>query len=109
MPFLNGLNSNKSIKMLSFGDMDLLNGRVFTTLDQFFKNHKLTSIEFSQCDFGNEDCRQFALALSSSTGKSLTDMEVRHCGIPDEGMVYIITALSMHPQLQTLELRANPL
>jgi len=82
---------------------------MFTTLDQFFKNHKLTSIDFSRCIFGNEDCRQLALALGSSTSKSLTKMELKHCGITDEGMVEIITSLSMHPNIEKLELEGNHL
>lgn len=95
--------------MLSFNDMELMNGRVFTTLDKFFSNHKLTSIELSRCNFGYEDCRQLALAIGSSTSKSLQHVTLQHNGITDEGMVYIITALSMHPQLQTLELEGNHL
>jgi len=110
MPFLNGLNSNRSITTLDFCGMDLLNGRVFSTLDTFFENNnKLKSINFSSCNFGYNDCRQLALALGSTTSKSLSleTVILQYNNISDQELVDIITALSMHPQLQTLQLEGN--
>ena len=79
-------------------------------LTPFFRNnYNLTNININYCDFGEEGGRLFALAIGSSTHKSLKDINLRNNDISEEGMVHIITALSMYPQLQTLNLEGNHL
>ena len=75
----------------------------------FMNNHNLTSIRITECDFGEEDSRLLALALGSSKNKSLQNVSLEYNNISDEGMVEIITALSMHPHLQQLDLDENRL
>ena len=109
-PFLRGISRNKSIQEINFTVMDLLGGEMFTMLSSFIKNnHKLTSIDISNCDFGDEGCRLFALAIGSCTNKSLKDFSLRDSNIADEEMVDIITSLSMHPHLESLNLNGNRL
>ena len=64
-------------------------------------------IDCKNCDFGSEGARLFALALGSCTHKSLQKVELEDNNISDEGMVDIITALSMHPNLEYLDLDGN--
>ena len=110
IPFLIGLSNNKSIERLNFLGIDLLNGSAFTSMVPFFKNNiKLNTIEIHNCDFGDNGCRLFSLALGSSTNKSLENVELTCSGIANEGMVDIITALSMHPHLKILNLECNHL
>ena len=64
---------------------------MFTMLGSFFKNnHNLTSITIDGCDFGDEGCRLFALALGSSANKSLKKVELENNNIAGEGAVEII-------------------
>ena len=79
-------------------------------LGPFFKNnHNLTNINIARCDFGDEGARLFSLALGSSTNKSLKKVTLEDNDISEEGMVDIITALSMYPHLETLDLDGNRL
>ena len=92
--------------------MDLLGGgEIFTMLGSFFKNnHNLTSIIINNCVWGDEGGRLFALALGSCcTNKSLRKVDLESSNVAEEGMVDIITALSMHPHLQCLDLNTNRL
>ena len=83
---------------------------MFTMLGPFFKkNFNLTSIYIEHCDFGDEWGRLFALAIGSSTNKSLKRVALENTDISDEGLVDILTALSMHPQLKYLDLEENRL
>ena len=108
--FLRGFSFNKSIREINFDVVDLLGGEVFTMLGLFFKNNRnLTRIDIDDCDFGEEGSRLFALALGSSTHKSLREVHLTNNNISEEGMVDIITALSVHPHLQHLALRGNRL
>ena len=109
-PFFRGLNHNKSIEGIHFNGVNLLGGEMFATLGPFFKdNHNLTVIDIKECDLVDEGCRLFALALGSITNKSLKRVALEHNDISDEGMVDIITGLSMHPQLKYLDLDGNEL
>ena len=105
-PFLLGVNNNRSITSLGFNSIDTFGGRVFSTLGPFFKNNNyLTSIRISQTDFEAGGCRALALALVSCTNSSLEILELRsNVNISDMGMVDIITALSIHPNLKTLHM-----
>ena len=99
--FFQGVCLNKSIQELSFINMDLLCGQVFTMLTPFFaNNHNLTSIEINNCNFGqyqlngNEGCRLFALAIGAC--KALEKVQLKCMSLADDDMVDIITALNTH-------------
>ena len=109
-PFLRGINNNKSIQKIDFTNVDLLGGEMFTMLGPFFQsNCNLTFININECNFGDEGGRLFALALGSSTNKSLKMVKLENNNIADEGMVDIITSLSMFPHLEHLDLDGNRL
>jgi len=106
-PFIRGLNRNKSIYKLNFCHMDLLGGKIFTMLGPFFKNNdnlKVLSIE--ECNWGDEGSRLLALALGSCKISSLIKLFLVNNDI--EG-VDIVTALSMHPNLQHIDFEGNRL
>ena len=108
--FFRGLTCNKSIQEIDFDGVDLLGGEIFTMLGSFFKNnHNLTTVSVTDCDFGEEGGRLFALAIGSSINKSLRKVELADNNISEEGMVDIITALSVHPNLNYLDLDGNRL
>lgn len=75
----------------------------------FVNNHNLIKITVNNCDLGVEGVRLFALAIGSCAHKSLRRVQVENNDIADEGMVDIITALSMHPHLKHLDLDGNRL
>ena len=80
---------------------------MFPMLSPFLKNnHNLTNINIRDCDFGIEGARLFALALGSITNKSLQKVELEDNNISEEGMVDVITALSM-PSSRTFDLDGN--
>ena len=109
-PFLRGVSQNKSIRAIDFSNVDLLGGEMFTMLGSFFQNiYNLTTISISNCVWGDEGGRLFALALGNCTNKSLKIMHLEENNIADEGMVDIIAALSMYPHLQHLDLDGNHL
>ena len=110
IPFLEGVSTNKSMQELDIHDMDMVECRLFTILYPFFKNNQcLKSIAFHRCAFGVEGCRLFASTLGNSTNKSLEIVELDSNGTAEEGLVDIITALSIYPQLKTLSLIGNHL
>ena len=111
VPFLRGVNHNKSIQEINFSGVDLLGGEVFTMLGSFFRdNHNLTKIIITDCDdLGDEWGRLFALALGSSTNKSLKKVDLQDNDISEEVMVDIVTALSVYPHLEQLDLNGNRL
>ena len=90
-----------------FSAIDELPGEIFTMLLPFFKiNHNLKIIHIEECSFGEDGARLFALALGSCT-RSLVNLELEHTNTSDEGMVDIITSLSMHTHLRYLDLDGN--
>ena len=108
--FFRGVNNNKSITTLDFQHMDTFGGRVFTLLEPFFKNnHNLITFNVDECNLGEEGARLLALAIGSSKHQSLHKVKLFNCNIADEGLVYIITALSMHPNMRGLDLDGNQL
>ena len=108
VPFFRGVSSNKSIWGIYLVQTDLLRGDLFNMLSPFFRNnYNLINIHVNSCNFGDEGCRLFALALGSSTHKSLQNLSLRNNNIEDEGMVDIFTSLSKYPQLQKLNLYGN--
>ena len=109
-PFLRGISRNKSIREISFSGVDLLGGEMFTMLGSFFRdNYNLTNINIKECNLGDEGCRLFALALGNCTNKSLQKLKLEDADISDEGIVDIITSLSMFPHLEYLDLEGNHL
>jgi len=110
IPFLEGVSKNKSIQKLDIHILDMSECRLFTILYPFFQyNDCLRAIVFDQCVFGVDGCRLFASAISSCTNKLLEVIKIENNGITDEGLVDIITALSMHSHLKTLDLNHNGL
>ena len=109
-PFIKGLNRNKSIKKLGLNSVDLLDGNIFTMLGPFFENNKvLTELTLNDCNLEEEGCRLLALALGSIKNRSLHNVSLLDNDISDEGMVDIITSLSMHPQLEEIDFTGNHL
>jgi len=107
-PFIMGLNNNKSITSLDFNRWTLLGGEIFTMLGPFFENNKnLTNLVINECTLGDDGWRLLALAIGSSSSKSLRQVYLTGCNISDEGSVDIITSLSMHPKLQEFHLNGN--
>ena len=105
-PFFRGVQLNKSIQVIDFEDIDLFEGKIFTMLTPFLKNNtNLTSLTIEDCDFGGEGGRLLALAMGA--GKSLRDVALSNNDFVDEEMVDIITALSMHRQLENFTLTGN--
>lgn len=108
-PFLMGVNNNRSITSLEFCSMDLFDGKLFSMLHPFFENSPaLTELHINECTLGDDGWRLLALAIGSSKHKSLQKVSLRNY-ISDEGSVDIITALSMHPNLQNLWWNGNRL
>ena len=69
----------------------------------FFKNNTgLELIYIEECVLGEEGARLLALAIGSFN--SLTELSLIGINIADEGLVDIITALSMHPNMKALDL-----
>ena len=118
VPFLKGVKCNTSIREIGFYFMDLLGGEMFTILTPFFKNnHNLTNITIMGCDFGDEGGRLLALAIGNckhrfctpGSCKSLQKLDLQDNNITEEGMVDIITSLSLHPHLEYLDFEGNHL
>ena len=105
-PFFRGIVNNKSIRELNFEGMDLLDGRVFDILSPFFKNNtNLEVLTIEDCPLEAEGSRLLALAIGSCN--SLREISILSADISDEGMVDIITSLSMHPDLHYLDFDGN--
>jgi len=110
-PFIRGLNRNRSIHTLNFRSMDQLGGKIFNMLVPFFENSSiLFELRIKECNnLGDDGWRSLALAIGSNKNKSLRKVSLIDNNISDEGMVDIITALSMHPHLENLGLMGNHL
>ena len=105
-PFFRGVSCNKSIRTIEFISMDLLGGEVFTMLGSFFQNnHNLTNIKVFNCDFGDEGCRLFALAIGSN--HNLTEINIEECNFGDEGGRFLALAIGSSTTLQHVELQYN--
>ena len=75
VPFFRGVNNNKSIREISFVNVILLGGEMFTMLTPFFQNnYNLTNIVINECDFGDEGCRLFALTLGTSSNRNISSV-----------------------------------
>jgi len=81
---------------------------MFTMLGPFFENSPaLTELFINDCQFGNDGWRLLALAIGSSKNKSLQKVTLLECNVSDEGLVDIITSLSMHSNIERLDLDDN--
>ena len=98
---------NVSIKEIRFSQISL-DGEVLSMLDPFFQNnHNLTRFTIDECEFGVEGARHLSLAIGNCN-KSLTHIEITNNEMEDVQLVgIIITNLSIHPQLQELDLSDN--
>ena len=110
-PFVMGLNNNKSITSLDFGrGMDLFDGEIFTMLGPFFENNKnLTNLAVKESNLEDDGWRLLALALGRCKNKSLQRVTLSENDISDGALVDIITALSIQPRLQDIEMADNTL
>jgi len=104
--FYKGLDRNRSIRKLSFNYMDLLNGEVFQTLNQFFtNNHDLVEIDIHGSSLEGNGARLLSSALHGS-GKQLNlkGVSISNCIISRGQSADIIKALSTHLHLERLQL-----
>ena len=103
--FYKEMSRNKSIKEIHLYGIDSLNGKVFHMLTPFFEsNNNLTIITVEGSEYRLEGARQLSLAIGSCS-KSLKHINISHYTTMEIGqLVNIITALSMHPQLEVLDL-----
>ena len=100
--FRRGIAHNNSINTLSFRCEFSFGESVLPMLDTFIKNNnKLEAINVEACEFGAEDARQLSLALGGCN-KSLKNFRLSESNLQDGQLVDIITALSMHPQLELM-------
>jgi len=103
--FCRGLGNNKSIHQLSFELFDLATGQILRMLDQFI-NSNLSQIGLNECQLGTKGIRQLSLTIGDCN-RSLKLFKFRGNEIEVGNIVDIITALSMHPQLERLGLADN--
>ena len=104
--FYKGLDRNRSIRKLSLNYMDLLNGEVFQTLNQFFtNNHNLAEIDIHGSSLEGNGARLLSSALHGS-GKQLNlkGVSISNCIISRGQSADIIKALSTHLHLERLQL-----
>ena len=101
--FYIGMSSNTSINDVIFSD-DSFFDQMFPLLGPFFKNnYNLNGISIEDCQLADdeEDARQLSLAIGKCNN-SLKGFEFS--SINAENSYYIITSLSMHPQLENIRL-----
>ena len=100
--FYIGMSSNTSINDVIFSD-DSFFDQLFPLLGPFFKNnYNLNGISIEDCQLADEeDARQLSLAIGKCNN-SLKGFEF--ASINAENSYYIITSLSMHPQLESIRL-----
>jgi len=102
--FYKEVSHNKSISRICFYVNGSIEDKIFRLLVPFFKsNNNLTEISVEDSEFGVEGARQLSLAIGSCN-KSLNHVNIS-CNTMEIGQLgNIITALSMHPQLEQLDL-----
>jgi len=105
--FYSGLCLNKSIQKVDFRDLNLSDEKMFYMMDTFFKNKQnLIKIRIEACELNEAGARQLSLAIGSCN-KSLKQIDIRNNEMEGGQLVDIITAMSMHPQLNHLDLSDN--
>ena len=104
--FYKEISHNKSIKEIHFNENSSMDANMIRMLDPFLKkNHNLTRITIIGCEFGIEGRHQLLLAIGNCN--KLKHVEITNNEMVDGQLVDIITALSMHPQLEELDLSEN--
>jgi len=107
--FFEGLSCNKTIQCIDIDNFHISEGRLFSMMVPFFKsNDSLSEIKIGYCGFEVEGTRQLSLAIGNC-GQSLEKLSIDNIDNEMENgqLVDIITALSMHPQLEELDLSCN--
>ena len=105
--FYKEMSCNTSIKNVHFNDIGLLEGRVISLLRPFFtNNYSLVEIKMEYCSLDEADVRQLSLAIEACS-KSLKTFDYTNNYNGAGNIFDIITALSMHPQLEKLRLCGN--
>jgi len=105
--FYKEMSRNRTIKEIHFDGNSSLDGDKIRILVPFLQNnHNLISIKLNDCEFEVEDARQLSLAIGSCN-TSLKQIDIANNEMVDGQLVDIITALSMHPQLEELDLSQN--
>ena len=103
-PFYMGLSHNTTIQKMYFEDLDLLDGEIFHLMSPFLKgDHNLTEFQVVDCEFGDGCARHFSLALGACN-KSFKKITLSNMQMGDGQLSDIIVALSMHPQLEQIDL-----
>ena len=101
--FRKGLSENTSIFKMVILDGNYSGGKVFQLLNPFMESSsELTDFEVEDGAFGVLGGRQLSLALGGCN-KALNHFRMTGVRIHHEQLINVITALSMHPQLQQLE------
>ena len=102
--FYKEMSCNTSIQQLNFmGVGSELDGKMFRMLNPFFKgNNSLIEFSVTECEFGADSARQLSLAISGFN-KSLKCVSLTYNDMEGR-LADIITALSIHPQLDELDL-----
>jgi len=99
--FFREISCNASIEMVQFNGISLVNGNLISMLGPIFQNNNsLNEIRIGDC-YIFDSIRQLSLAIGNCN-KSLKTFELGDNGISYGQLVDIITALSMHPQLEVL-------
>jgi len=104
--FYKELSRNSSINKVVYVDFTnyLLDGETFRMMVPFFKNNNsLNCLEVSEYTMSADCLRQLALAIAECN-TSLNEVVFSSNQIGSENIVDIITALSMHPQLNRIVL-----
>jgi len=103
-PFYRGINSNRSIQKIRFYNTDLSGGEIFQNQRPFFENNNnLSDLVVVECEFGAGCARQLSLALRGCNS-SLKHVKLSNNQMGDEPLAEIIEAVSLHSQLEKLEL-----
>ena len=77
-PFLRGLNSNRTIRKISFYDMDCL-GKFFLSISHFFaKNSNLHEISVVDCHFGDFCASQFSSVVRGCCRSLKSFLDLTH-------------------------------
>ena len=99
-----GMNNNQSMMKIGFHHANEIYFEIFRMLDPFFKNnHNLIEISVSDCSLMDKGVRLLSLAIRSCN-KSLKHFIFEESEIGNGQLADIIIALSVHPQLEKLDL-----
>ena len=103
------LNKNRSIRRLSFNNVDIQDGRLFSELLQFFQsNVKLTSLSVTHQSIGIWSDQLSSILTTKPT--SLKYLDLSYIEMTDDSCRILCTALeSHHLGLRSLELNGNRL